>query len=210
MAQRGHQGFHFGDLFYTCDDGGPVRTFKFSDGSALEELDLSTKTSSRAWTSDPIAGTDLVLFGYEQNYVVVLDVVNLAIKWEKNYTGSEGNEISQVSAFSLHKFLAIAASGSKMVTVDQLPIKECSLGCGSCDNLDTSIFGCTACQPGLELLSDGRCVCPDGTYMHGKTMSCEPCSLECSKCYNFGANKCSVCSAGYYFEPAAKSCIIIP
>lgn len=206
MAQRGHPNYAFEDLFYTCDNAGPMKTFKFSDGSAREELDMSLKTSSRAWSSDAIPGTPMVLIGYQQNLLVVVDVINLTIKWEKNYPGSQGNFISQVSAFSSHQLLAIAASASKVITVDKLLVKPCALGCASCDNLDTSIFGCTGCLAGLELLADGRCVCPDGAYMDGQSLTCEPCSLECSKCYNFGPNRCMKCSDGYEFDSVEKVC----
>lgn len=93
-----------------------------------------------------------------------------------------------------------------MITVDEFPLKQCAPGCGSCNNQDLSIFGCTSCLNGLTLLDDGRCVCPDGTFMDGNTKQCEPCSFECSTCYNLGPNRCSMCRDGYQFNLGTTNC----
>jgi hypothetical protein len=57
--------YNYEDVFFTCDDDGdPIRTFKFTDGSIISTLNVNTHVAQRAWTYDTIVGTEMVMIGY--------------------------------------------------------------------------------------------------------------------------------------------------
>lgn len=86
----------------------------------------------------------------------------------------------------------------------------CGFGCMTCDE-DLSVFGCTSCRAGFISKADGRCVCPDGSYIatnphitpsippKNDEIYCASCDYKCEICYGSGTYNCIKCSSGFVF-----------
>ena len=106
-------------MFFTCkDNGGAIETFKFSDGSNISST-AAVSATGRPRTYDTLMGTDMVFIGYEDNYILLVNMISLAIVWERDYAPSgEGNAIRQVTSFQLRRLFAFSSKDDKHYIVD--------------------------------------------------------------------------------------------